>query len=66
MQNDMLNTIDDKALETVSGGGIGSTIGGLVDDALKGVGEAAGGVFSLFGSVLSGLGDFISKVGKAF
>jgi hypothetical protein len=66
MQNEMLNTIDDKALETVSGGGIGATIGGLVDEALSGVGEVAGGVFNLFGSVLSGLGDFISKIGKSF
>lgn len=66
MNNEMLNTIDDAALETVSGGGIGATLGGLVDEALKGVGEVVGGVFGLFGSVLTGLGDFISKIGKAF
>lgn len=66
MQNDMLNTIDDQALESVSGGGIGSDLGGLVDKALEAVGELAGSGLSLFGGILSGLGDFISKLGQHF
>jgi len=61
-----LSTINDSALENVTGGGIGSTIGGYVDQALSAVSEVAGAGFSLFGGLLSGLGDFISKIGKSF
>jgi hypothetical protein len=67
MHNEMLNTIDDKALEAVSGGaGIGATIGGVLDDALSSIGDLAGAGFGLFGDLLSGLGDFIKKIGTKF
>jgi hypothetical protein len=56
MNNDVLTTIEDEALEAVSGGGIGATIGGALDSLL-------GGAFNLLGKGLTAIGGLISGIG---
>ena len=60
MENQMLKTIDDAALEQVSGAGIGATIGGALDNALSFLTGALGSGVSALGSLISGLGKLIS------
>jgi hypothetical protein len=63
MNNEMLTTIEDSALEAVSGGGIGATIGGAVDHALDLVGGVVSKGLSTVGGALSGIGGFLSGLG---
>lgn len=56
MNSDMLMTIEDEALEAVSGAGIGATIGGAVDKLL-------GGALNLLGSALQGVGKLLGGLG---
>jgi hypothetical protein len=62
MQTEMLKTIDDNALEAVTGGGIGSSIGsalgGILDGAAEFLGNLVGSGLGAVGSVLTGLGAF--------
>jgi hypothetical protein len=64
MKTEMLETIEDSALEAVSGGGIGRAIGGVIDGALGLVGHVIGGGLSAVGGVLSGLGSFLGRLGR--
>jgi hypothetical protein len=60
----MLMTIEDEALEAVSGAGIGATIGGALDKLLGGAVNLIGHGLSAVGNLLSGLGGLLSsKVG---
>jgi hypothetical protein len=59
MNADMLVTIEDEALESVAGGGIGTAIGGAVDRLLSGALGLIGGVLTGLGSALTGLGSFL-------
>jgi hypothetical protein len=58
MNNDVLTTIEDEALEVVSGGGIGTAIGSAIDRLL-------GGAVNLLGRGLSALGGLLSGIGGA-
>lgn len=64
MNTEMLTTIEDTALEGVSGGGIGATLGGAVDKVLSFAGDVLGGGLSAIGGVLSGIGGFLSGFGR--
>ena len=60
MNNDMLTTIEDEQLEVVTGGGIGSTIGGALDRLLSGALSLLGSGISAVGGLLSGIGGLLS------
>jgi len=59
MHNETLTTIDDEALEAVSGAGIGATIGGALDNALNFLTGALGAGLSALGGLISGLGKIV-------
>jgi hypothetical protein len=59
MKTDMLTTIQDEALEGVSGAGIGSAIGGAIDKVLSGAFNLLGNALTGLGNVLTGLGSFL-------
>jgi hypothetical protein len=56
MQSDVLTTIEDEALEAVSGGGLLGSIGSTLDKLLSGALHLIGGTLSAIGGVLSGIG----------
>lgn len=60
MKQDMFTTIEDEALEAVSGGGIGSAIGGAIDRVLEGAVGLLGRGLSAIGGLLSGIGGILS------
>jgi hypothetical protein len=62
MRSDMLTTIDEEALEAVSGAGIATTIGTAVDKLLGGALNLLGSTLQYAGSLLSGFGGLL-KIG---
>ena len=63
MNIDSLTTIDDEALESVTGAGIGSTIGSAIDGLLGLAGNVIGGTLDAAGSLLSAFGSWFKKLG---
>jgi len=67
MESNMLTTIDDQVLESVSGGGIGSDIGaalgGILDGTVSLFSNLIGSGIAGVGHVLTGLGGILSGFG---
>jgi hypothetical protein len=68
MQKDMLQSIDDSALETVSGGGVGGHIAAHIrehaEHAIGHFREAADFVGDVTGAVLKHTGSVLERIGS--